>query len=561
MHSPFLQCTTWPRFISKKLKESKLEKAEAVLSECLEWRMKILGSLDSETLRTMERLATVYAKMNMTEKAESFYLRTIDLFEDQYGSNHVDGLTYSTSLVNLYRDSKQTEKAIKLCEEITPKYRSLLGDANPTTQESMKTLALYNDVGEYDKAPSLFQDILASVAKSGGIDTRTSLAVMSYLADTLQSQGQLEQSLEMYKDCWARTRVLVGDNHKDTISAVHRNGLSYYYLGKYEESLPYLLGSCEKNGQLLGKTHEDTLTGMSVTGAILLKLGRYEEAETVLLECLNGRRESLGAAHPSTLSTMNVLGGAYVEKMNRPQDALNILVDVYKGRLKLFGQENQATITTTALLLQALDKIPKKANEKTEGVISNEHEQGANLYQEGKRKEAAELMKQYLAEIPQEFENDEASHLTVGDVSLNKYDQGMNLYREGKREEAVELMKQYLAENPQGFENDEISHLGRFATTGIVLGQIGNLDESESMLTEAVRLWRIVVERETMESLDASFLNSFNSLGAVKSSLGKRVLAEGDRETARIKFAESEALYIEAYEGRLKLLGEDALAS
>ncbi|KAJ3241344.1 Kinesin light chain 3 [Chytriomyces hyalinus] len=496
------------------LEQGKLDKSEAVLSECLEWRMKILGTLDPETLRTMERLATVYARMNMTGKAESFYLRTIELFEDQYGSNHVDGLTYSTSLVNLYRDSKQTEKAIKLCEEITPKYRSLLGDANSTTQESMKTLAeLYNDVGEYDKASSLFQDILASVAKGDGIDTRTSLSVMSYLADTLQSQGQLEESIEMHKDCWARTRTLLGDNHQDTIASVHAIGVSYYYLGKYEESLPYLLESCEKKKVLLGKTHEDTLTGMNVTGVILSKLERYEEAEKILLECLEGRRETLGADNPSTLITMNVLGSVYIE-MDRPQEALQVLVEVYNGRMRLFGQENPATITTMALLSQALDKMPKK----------------------------------------QEEENTE-------DVVLDKYDQGMELYQDGKREDGVELMKQYLAENPEEFENDEQGHLGRFTTTGIILAQIGNLDESESMLTEAVRLWRNVIERETMENLHPSFLNCFNSLGSVKSSLGKRAEEEGDRETAAIKYAESEALFTEAHEGRRKLLGEDAQAT
>ncbi|KAI8834625.1 hypothetical protein BJ741DRAFT_688771 [Chytriomyces cf. hyalinus JEL632] len=496
------------------LDQGKLEKAEAVLSECLEWRMKILGSLDSETLRTTERLATVYARMNMTEKAESFYLRTIELFEDQHGSNHVDGLTYSASLVNLYKNSKQTEKAIELCESITPKYRSLLGDANSATQESMKTLAhLYNEVGEYDKASSLFQDILASVAKGDGIDTRTSLSVMSYLADTLQSQGQLEESIEMHKDCWARTRKLFGDNHQDTIASVHAIGVSYYFLGKYEESLPYLLESCEKKKLLLKKNHEDTLTGMNVTGVILSKLKRYEEAEKILLECLEGRRETLGAAHPSTLTTMNVLGSVYVE-MDRPQDALNVLLEVYNGRMRLFGRENPATVTTMVLLSQALDKMPKKEEE-----------------------EKAE------------------------EEILDKYDQGLKLYREGKREEGAELMKQYLAENPDEFENDELSHLGRFTTTGIVLAQIGNLNESESMLTEAVRLWRIAVERETMENLHPSFLNSFNSLGSVKSSLGKRALAAGDRETARIKYAESEALYTEAHDGRCKLLGEDAQAT
>ncbi|KAJ3241367.1 Kinesin light chain 3 [Chytriomyces hyalinus] len=493
------------------LTQGKLEKAESVLSECLEWRMKTLGSLDPETLRTMVHLATVYARMNMTEKAESFYLRTIELFEDQHGSNHVDGLTYSTSLVDLYKDSKQTERAIKLCEEITPKYRSLLGDANIATQESMKTLAqLYNAVGEYDKASSLFQDILASVAKNGGIDTRTSLSVMSYLADTLQSQGQLEESIEMHKDCWTRTRTLLGDNHLDTIASVHAIGVLYYYLGKYEEALPYLLESCDKKKVLLGKTHEDTLTGMNVTGVILSKLERYEEAEAILLECLEGRREKLGAAHPSTLTTMNVLGSTYIG-MDRPQDAVNILVEVYNGRMRLFGQENSATITTMVLLSQALDKMPKKEEEEDKE-----------------------------------------------DVVLDKYEQGVKLYQEGKREEAAKLMKQYLTENLEEFEKDEQAHLSRFTTTGIILAQIGNLDESDTMLTEAARLWRNVVERETMESLDASFLNCFNSLGSVKSSLGKRALAEGDRERAKIRYAESEALFTEAYEGRCKLLGEDA---
>ncbi|KAJ3241343.1 Kinesin light chain 3 [Chytriomyces hyalinus] len=531
------------------INQNELERAEAVLSECLEWRMKILGSLDSETLRTMERLATVYAKMNMTETAESFYLRTIDLFEDQYGSNHVDGLTYSTSLVNLYRDSKQTEKAIELCEKITPKYRALLGDANLATQECMKTLAvelffvahvlssvpdkrlrlqqqLYNDVREYGKASSLLQDIVASGAKGDGIDTRASLSVMRYLADTLQSQGQMEQCIKMRKDCWARTRKLFGDNHEDTIATFHSIGLAYYFQGKYEESLPYLLESCERKRRIFKKNHPDTLTGMNVTGVIFLKLKRYEEAEKILLECLEGRRETLGADNPSTLITMNVLGSVYIE-MDRPQEARDILMEVYFGRMRLFGEENPATITTMSLLAEAFEKMPKKEEEVEE-------------------------------EVKEEEKEEEEEEMKTQEARVHKFDHAMHLYQRGKLEEAAELMKQYLAEHPDEYEKDEETHIFRFATTGNLFAQIGNLDESEYMLTEAVRLCRIIVEREPAQSLHPSFLTLINSLGSVKSSLGKRALAEGDRDTAKIKFEESEALFTEAHEGRRRGLGEDA---
>ncbi|KAI8831766.1 hypothetical protein BJ741DRAFT_580515 [Chytriomyces cf. hyalinus JEL632] len=472
------------------LDQGKFEMAEAVLSECLERRMKILGSHHSDTLHTMERLATVYAGMNLNAKAESFYERIIELFENRYGSNHVNGLIYSTNLVKLYKDTKQTEKALKLCQEITPKY-----------------------LGEYDKASSLFQAILESVEKGDGIDTTTSLEVMHYLAETLQSQGQLDQSIAMHKDCLARTRKLLGDNHANTLAFVHAIGLSYFNLGKYEEALPYLLENCEKKKLLLGKNHMNTLTGMNATGVTLTQLKRYKEAEKILLECLEGRRETLGADHQLTLSTMNALGSLY-GKMGRHEDAVHILTDVYKCCMRLFGREDPLTTTAMELLYHAFQQMPKKEEEK----------------EEEKTEEA----------------------------NLDKYNHGLSLYQEGKLEEAAVLMKQYLAEYPEEFENDEPSHLHRFTIIASLLVQTGSLDEADSMLTNAVRLWRIVIERETMENLHPSFLTAFNFLGIVKKLMGDRALANGDRETAAIKYTECVAVFAEAYEGRRKLLGEDA---
>ncbi|KAI8840792.1 hypothetical protein BJ741DRAFT_646925 [Chytriomyces cf. hyalinus JEL632] len=457
---------------SSYIDQGKFEKAEAVLSECLERRMKILGSHDSETLRTMERLATVYAKLNLAAKAESFYKLIIELFEDQHGSNNVDGLIYCTSLVNLYKSTKQTEKALKICQEITPKYRD-------------------------------------------GIDTTLSLEVMHHLAETLQSQGQLDQSIAMRKDCLARTRKLLGENHENTLAFVHAIGLSYFDLGKYDDALLYLLENCEKMKQLLGKNHAFTLAGMNATGVTLTKLKRYEEAEKILMECFEGQRETLGADDTFTLSTMNVLGSLYIET-SRPEEAAHILTDVYKVCMRLFGKEDPLTITTMGLLSRAYKQMPEKVEEEVE---------------------------------------------RTEDVSLDKYNQGLSRYQEGKIGEAAVLMKQYLAENPQVFEKDEPSHLHRFTNIASLLVQIGILDEADSMLTNAVRLWRIVIGRETMENLHPDFLIAFNVLGIVKKRMGDLALAEGDHEMAAIKYTECLAMFTEAYEGRSKLLGEEAEAT
>ncbi|KAJ3230982.1 Kinesin light chain 3 [Chytriomyces hyalinus] len=264
--------------------EVTFEKAEAVLSECLERRMKGLGSHHPETLRTMERLATVYAKMNLTAKAESFYKLIIELFEDRHGSNNMDGLIYSTSLV------------------------------------------LYHDVGEYDKAASLFQDILKSVAEGEGIDTITSLGVMHYLAETLQSQGQLDQSLNMRKDCLARTRKLLGDNHENTLAFVHAIGSAYFNLG-----------------------------------SLLVQIGSLDEADSMLTNAVRLwriviERETMENLHPDFLTAFNVLGivkklvgDRELEKGDRGTavvkytECVAMFTEAYEGRSKLLGEEAEET--------------------------------------------------------------------------------------------------------------------------------------------------------------------------------------------------------------------------
>ena len=75
------------------------------------------------------------------------------------------------------------------------------------------------------------------------------------------------------------------------------------------------------NGLFAAKRHEDALS--------------VGEAKLSTLRCF-------GASEHSILVTQSNLAGAY-ERIGRLDDALIILQDVYSGRLKLSGEENEHT--------------------------------------------------------------------------------------------------------------------------------------------------------------------------------------------------------------------------
>jgi serine/threonine protein kinase len=151
-----------------------------------------------------------------------------------------------------------------------------------------------------------------------------------------EAQGQIERALAL------RHRVL-GNEHHDTLTSMHKLGLLRWYEGKYALAEPLLTKVLDVRRRVLGRDHPDTASVMNDLALVEWYRGEHAQAEPLFTESLEIRRRLLGQEHPSTLGTMNDLAGLYVLQ-GKHAEAEVLLTTVLEVRRRVLGQEHPNTL-------------------------------------------------------------------------------------------------------------------------------------------------------------------------------------------------------------------------
>lgn len=93
------------------------------------------------------------------------------------------------------------------------------------------------------------------------------------------------------------------------VEAKVRNGIARIYLalGQYKAAEEQYLRALELRRRVLGDEHRDTLTAMLNLAVTLRKARRLDESEAVLRPCLEISRRVLGEEHPETVRAIQNL--------------------------------------------------------------------------------------------------------------------------------------------------------------------------------------------------------------------------------------------------------------
>ncbi|KAJ7896450.1 hypothetical protein B0H13DRAFT_1885161 [Mycena leptocephala] len=122
------------------------------------------------------------------------------------------------------------------------------------------------------------------------------------LAGTYRILGEFQKAEEL-GILVEKQKLDLGDEHPDTISAMHNLALTYGHnqCQKAEELQVIVL---EKQKRLLGNDHPNTLQAMTNLASTYHRLGRFREAEALQIVVLEKRRKLLGEDRLVTLHTM-----------------------------------------------------------------------------------------------------------------------------------------------------------------------------------------------------------------------------------------------------------------
>ncbi|KAJ6511125.1 P-loop containing nucleoside triphosphate hydrolase protein [Mycena sanguinolenta] len=212
-----------------------------------------------------------------------------------------------------------------------------------TTNFQEQYARTYYYVGQYTKAETLQLSETERCRKCSGDDHPDTLRAMHRLAMTYNILGRDKEAEKLYTTVLAMQKKLLSDGSPQTLYTMHALADTYDNLGQFEEAQKLKIEVLEKRQKLLGDDHLDTLDTMNNLATSYDNLGQFEEAKKLKIEVLEKRRKLLGNDHPDTLQTMHSLAMSY-DNLGQFEEAKNLEIEVLEKWRKLLGDDHPDTL-------------------------------------------------------------------------------------------------------------------------------------------------------------------------------------------------------------------------
>ncbi len=176
----------------------------------------------------------------------------------------------------------------------------------PELQASlMSTIgSVYSKLGLYGQSAPLLEKALETRRLVLGEDHPDTLRSILEVGAVTFSQGKLPEAEALLREALSRSRRALGEDHPTTLTALSDLGVTLHFQGKLAEAEQIYLEALRRRKQALGGDHPETLETVNNLATLLYAQGRLDEAEPYLRDALEGRRRALGADHPETLDSM-----------------------------------------------------------------------------------------------------------------------------------------------------------------------------------------------------------------------------------------------------------------
>jgi CHAT domain-containing protein/tetratricopeptide (TPR) repeat protein len=362
--------------------QGRYPEAEPLLKRALEIRERVLGKEHPHTLISLNNLAHLYQAQGRYPEAEPLYKRALEIKERVLGKEHPDTLLSVSNLAALYKAEGRYPEAEPLYKRALEVRERVLGKEHPDTLASLNNLAaLYDFQGRGEEAEPLLKRALEGWERALGKEHPRTLASVNNLAHLYQAQGRYNEAEPLYKRALEAYERVLGRDHPQTLLSL--NGLANLYgaQGRYSEAEPLYKRVLEASERVLGKEHPSTLVSVNSLAATYRAQRRYPEAEPLFKRALEAHERVLGREHPETLRSLNNLATLY-DSQGRYPEAEPLYKRALEVKERVLGKEHPDTLLSVnnlASLYQDQRRYPeaeplyKRALEARERVLGKEH--------------------------------------------------------------------------------------------------------------------------------------------------------------------------------------------
>lgn len=204
------------------------------------------------------------------------------------GSQHSDTLQSMNNLATTYYAQGKYALAEPLFRQTLEDKRRAQGLEHPVVLTSMDTLAdVYEAEGKHEQAMALFRQTLEISRRVLGPEHPVTLAILADSAFAYQRQGNYAMAQNQAAEVLAGRRHVLGSEHPDTIASVMDLALADISEGKFVESEP-LTREAAEFGKAKQPDDWQRFRAESLLGASLAGEKKYSKAEPLLMEGYKG---------------------------------------------------------------------------------------------------------------------------------------------------------------------------------------------------------------------------------------------------------------------------------
>ncbi len=256
----------------------------------------------------------------------------------------------SEFMTNMFKvsDPGQARGNIITAREILDKASKDIGTGlskDPAVQAQMMHVmgGVYENLGLYPQAQSLFTDAVQIRRGVLGPENPETLQSMSRLSGALREQGHYPEAEKLERETLDIQRRVLGPEHPDTLASITQLAAILYYEGRYSEAEKLGQQALESKRRILGPENPETLWSMVILASIFFDEGRLPDAEKLYHDALEVRHRVLGPDHPDTLSLMDGYATTLAEE-HRNDEAEKLLRETLDIRHRVLGPGHRDTL-------------------------------------------------------------------------------------------------------------------------------------------------------------------------------------------------------------------------
>ena len=253
--------------------------AEDMSVQCMKVRLRELGEEHTDTLRSIDNLASVLRFQGKYEAAETMNRRALEGYEKVLGREHPDTLRSIDNLASVLRFQGKYEAAEIMNRRALEGCEKVLGREHPDTLRSIDNLAsVLRFQGKYEAAETMNRRALEGYEKVLGREHPDTLRSIDNLASVLRFQGKYEAAEIMNRRALEGCEKVLGREHPDTLRSIDNLASVLRFQGKYEVAEMMNRQALEGYEKVLGREHPDTLRSIDNLASVLQDQGEHEAA-------------------------------------------------------------------------------------------------------------------------------------------------------------------------------------------------------------------------------------------------------------------------------------------